>query len=285
MRGKQITVGDIFIDSGAAARGQLGPAPAPGKTVVLNSRQLAAIARAYGLAWKPNSRGQVLVISSAMRFVEKQEVTKTIARELVHLDVPGEIRVTMTGRASFPRILVAIDAPGPQLTQLEFDRPTGRLRAAFTITGQNKEFHFQGRLETTVEIPVVTRTMRPGETVSDADVNWQKIQLSGLPADLILQSADLSGMSVRRSLRAGKPIRERDLRKPILVRKGRQVVMQIVLPGMKLSSGGRALNDAAKGESVQIMNTRSKRIIEGIVTGPNKVIIPMRRQVAVATAR
>lgn len=285
VHGRQITVGDIFSDTGTARRGQIGPAPAPGKTVVFNSRQLAAIARAYGLAWKPKNRSQVVVISSAMRFVEKREVTNAIVHELTRLDVPGKIRVELTGRASFPRILVPNDAPGPRLTQIEFDRQTGRLYATVAVSGRDNEFRFQGRAETTVEIPVVTRTFKRGETVSDADIDWQKVQLSGIPSDLIMQSAELSGMSVRRTLRAGKPIRDRDLRKPILVRKGRPVVMQLVLPGMKLRGSGRALADAAKGETVQIMNTRSKRIVEGVVTGPDKVIIQMRRQVAVAAAR
>jgi flagella basal body P-ring formation protein FlgA len=285
VRGKQITVGDIFRDAGTAARAQLGPAPAPGKTVVYNSRRLVAIARAYGLTWKPSQGGQVVVISSALRFLEKREVTNTIAHELTRLDFPGQIRVELTGRARFPRILVPIDAPGPRLTQIEFDRQTGRLYAAITVTGRDNEIRFRGRAQLTVELPVVTRTIRRGETVADADIDWRTVQLSGMPPDLIMQSADLTGMSVRRTLRAGKPIRGRDLRTPILVRKGRSVVMQLIMPGMKLSGSGRALADAAKGETVQIMNTRSKRIVEGIVTGPDKVIIPMRRQVAVAAAR
>jgi flagella basal body P-ring formation protein FlgA len=285
VKGGQITVGDVFSGSGTAARGQLGPAPAPGQTVVYNARHLAAIARAYGLDWEPKNRGQVLVITSALRVLEKHEITDIIADELKKLDVPGEIRVELTGRNAVPRLLVYKDAPAARVNQIEFDRHTGRIHASLVLPGHSNEIRFQGRAEIAVEVPVVTRTIRRGETVAENDVDWLMVRMTGLPTGLVMSDEDLVGMSARRTLRPGKAIRDRELRTPILVRKGQQVVMELNMPGMKLSGSGRALGDAAKGETVQIMNTRSKRTVEGVVIGPDKVVIPMRRQVAVATAK
>jgi flagella basal body P-ring formation protein FlgA len=52
------------------------------------------------------------------------------------------------------------------------------------------------------------------------------------------------------------------------VRRGEPVMLVYEAPGMSLSMRARALEDAAVGQSVRLLNTASNRTIDAIVTGP-----------------
>ena len=70
---------------------------------------------------------------------------------------------------------------------------------------------------------------------------------------------------------AGKPLMNGDVRAPRLVTKGSLVTMVLKTPHMVLTSKGKALGHAAKGETVKVMNTQSKTVIEGEVTATGMV--------------
>jgi flagella basal body P-ring formation protein FlgA len=63
---------------------------------------------------------------------------------------------------------------------------------------------------------------------------------------------------------------------PKVVRRGELVTMIYATKGMALSARGRALADAAVGEPVTVLNEQSKRIVEGVAVGPDKVEIGLR---------
>jgi flagella basal body P-ring formation protein FlgA len=49
--GPSATLGDFFVDAGAAASRAVGPAPGPGRTATYSPRVVEAAARAAGLQW------------------------------------------------------------------------------------------------------------------------------------------------------------------------------------------------------------------------------------------
>ncbi|MBL8537724.1 MAG: flagellar basal body P-ring formation protein FlgA [Hyphomonadaceae bacterium] len=52
------------------------------------------------------------------------------------------------------------------------------------------------------------------------------------------------------------------------VRRGDSVTLTYAAPGLSLSMRARALDDAAVGQSVRLLNTASNRTIDAVVTGP-----------------
>ena len=81
----------------------------------------------------------------------------------------------------------------------------------------------------------------------------------------------LIGQEVRRGGNAGQPLRIGDLRAPILVSKNSTVTMQLQTANMRLSSKGRAMDDASMGDAVRIMNLQSKTVVEATVIGASTV--------------
>jgi flagella basal body P-ring formation protein FlgA len=53
---------------------------------------------------------------------------------------------------------------------------------------------------------------------------------------------------------------------------------------MSLVLQGQALKDASVGETVQVLNTQSKKTIEAVVSGPGKALVGPRAQALKARA-
>ena len=46
-----------------------------------------------------------------------------------------------------------------------------------------------------------------------------------------------------------------------------------VKPGLTLSARGKAMSDGAEGSVVSVLNEQSRRVIQGVVTGPGLVAV------------
>ena len=57
-----LRLGDVFEGAGPRAGLSIGASPAPGRRLVLEVPQLAAIARLHGLGWRPSSPHERVVV-------------------------------------------------------------------------------------------------------------------------------------------------------------------------------------------------------------------------------
>jgi flagella basal body P-ring formation protein FlgA len=57
------------------------------------------------------------------------------------------------------------------------------------------------------------------------------------------------------------------------IKRGDTVVMVYVAPGLQLTARGKALTDAAVGQTVRLTNLQSNRTVEAVVTGPGTVAV------------
>ena len=90
----------------------------------------------------------------------------------------------------------------------------------------------------------------------------------------VIDLSEIVGRTPRRPLRAGTPIRRSDVRAPIVVAKDSIVTLELRTGRMTLSAKVKATQDGAKGQTIRLLNTRSKRVIEGVVVGPRRVVVP-----------
>ena len=77
---------------------------------------------------------------------------------------------------------------------------------------------------------------------------------------------------IRYGIAAGQVLRENMLRAPYSVKQGQSVQLSVQGQGFSISSSGVALNNAAKGEPVQI-RTSTGRVISGVAGTEGIVII------------
>lgn len=108
-------------------------------------------------------------------------------------------------------------------------------------------------------------TARPlvrGEPLTDQDVAGQRADLTQLPAGVLTDRSQAVGRIANASVAAGLPLRTEMLRGAYVVTQGQDVRIVFSGDGFKVSSEGRALGNAALGETVQV-RAASGKVVKG----------------------
>jgi flagella basal body P-ring formation protein FlgA len=122
-----------------------------------------------------------------------------------------------------------------------------------------------------VDVLTYARNIAAGETVAPEDLVWGKA--AAAPFDSPRDPDALIGFAARRPLRAGAAAASRDVAAPQIVKAGDLITVSFEADGVSLSLQGKALTAAGLGESLNVENTQSKKVIQAVVTGPGLAVV------------
>jgi len=86
---------------------------------------------------------------------------------------------------------------------------------------------------------------------------------------------EVQGMVAKQSIRTGSVIRPRQLKAPLLIKRGDNVVIVASNPNISVKMMGTALMDGRYGEQISIKNNQSHRIVRAKVTQSGYVSVIM----------
>ncbi len=273
---EDVRLGDIFTGADVTAGIIIGRAPTPGRKQTLGFHRLKSLARTHGLDWKPAGRHTRTVITRAARLIDRDEIEIALRHALTRQGLPKNHQIELFNREI--RLYAAVDATDPyEIRNARFDAVTGRFTASLMVT-DNSEVRrivgLNGRTYTVVELPVLNRHMRAGDVIRRGDIKWIAVRSNAADRNAISDIAEIVGQTPRRQLRAGTPIRRGEVRPPVIVAKGTIVTLELRTRRMTLIARVKAAEDGAKGQTIRLLNTRSKRTVEGVVVGPGRVVVP-----------
>src|SRR5277367_3048531 len=90
LHGPHVKLSDLFDDAGGNGARVLGPGPAPGGRIVVESAQLAAIARQFSVDWHPTSSADRAVLDWPGRPLPRAAVMAALQEALAASGVPPE---------------------------------------------------------------------------------------------------------------------------------------------------------------------------------------------------
>lgn len=122
-----------------------------------------------------------------------------------------------------------------------------------------------------VDVLTYARNIAAGEPIAPEDLVWGKA--AAAPLDSPRDPDALIGLSARRPLRAGAAAQARDVAAPQVVKSGEIITVSFQAEGVSLSLQGKALSGAGVGETLNVENTQSKKIIQAIATGPGQAAV------------
>ncbi|MFT3811630.1 MAG: flagellar basal body P-ring formation chaperone FlgA [Micropepsaceae bacterium] len=184
---------------------------------------------------------------------------------LIAKGAPEDGAVALVGRV--PR---GLDGDTLDVAKIEYSESTGRFVVQARLAS-GRLYGLQGKVEDGMDVPVLTRAMKSGEVVSGDDVQFVRMAASRVPRGSVSDADKLVGFSAKRQLRAGIPLRESDVQKPLVIRKGDAVTMVFRAPGIELTSRGRAMTDGGVGDTVAVVNAQSLKQIDAVVLGAGTV--------------
>lgn len=276
VHGDTVRLRDIFDDAGTKADTVLFRAPAPGQSVVLPSRWLHKVARSYGVDWQPLPGLTESRVERSSNRVGPDRIADALKRALERrTGTAGQIDVTLDNPGL--EINLPVQQPADVIVKsLHFDPRSNRFAAVIMAPDDRPDavsMQVAGRVHPLVAVPVLANRLRRGDIVGRKDLEIQMRRADALDRNAITSADRIVGMSARHTLRGGAPVGVNDIREPQLVSRGSLVLMTYRTANMSITAHGTARDNGTKGDTVRVRNSNSGKIIEAVVTGPDRVSV------------
>lgn len=275
-------VADLPEDASERLRDlELGNAPWPGHRRRV-SRELVEMRMAAGF---PQNRYRVAgaeqcTVGVATERVGKRELL-TAARRFLRGQYSGAADVSITCIGEPEPVLVEAGDGEVSIESGIRDRRRGRgeltvgldiVRSGSVLEQASARFHVSLRREVLVATRRIPRGKSPGRDTVRTDTR-DVARISGTP---LTSRDDLENSKTVRAISAGQVVTRdmlKDRKNPVVVRANERVRLVARGGGLRVSTVGRALSTARKGETVTAENAKTGRRVSGVAAGDGRVVI------------
>lgn len=271
-----LTLSDLFdgVPEGKADY-VLGAAPAAGQNMVIDARTLLRVALALDLSWRPQSNLDQITVRREATVIDTQRIKSEISETLKAEGLDGKFHIVFN--TENPEIIMPSNKPETfDITNFNFDATRNVFQARILAPSKESPFselRLSGHIERLIPVPVLKDTIRQGEVIRASDILWVDMRDRDVQHDIMLSDKDLVGMTPRRMIMAGKPVRSPDISLPQVIKRGDTVTIMYRTGPILLTAEGKALENGSKDDIIRVVNTDSSRPVEGIVTAEGTILI------------
>jgi flagella basal body P-ring formation protein FlgA len=277
--GELVRIGDLIENAGDAANIAVFRAPDLGNTGSVPVQRIVDAVRAHDV-FAVNTHGMKdITVTRASRAIDNKDIEERIAAAIAAQYRVGDARNL---GITFDRNVSSIQAePGIAaeltVTRLTYDPRSGRFDITLDLPGSHAvrrgSLRFTGIAMETFETAILTRQVARGDVLRANDVVIERRPKRDVAGDNVADLAAAVGKAARQPLRAGHSLRGADLMKPELVARSQPITLIFHAPGISLTVRGTAVEAGTEGDVINVVNSQSKRQIQGVVTGPGEVTI------------
>ncbi|SFO65992.1 flagella basal body P-ring formation protein FlgA [Bradyrhizobium sp. Ghvi] len=273
-----VRVGDLIDNAGSAALIPVYRSPDLGTTGALPVGQVLSVLRAKQVIGVMTGDIKEVQVTRLARTIASKDLENAVASALERrfgLGDAANIAVTFDRGLSDMR-LDASNTGALQPVATRYDARGGRFDIAFEISNDSNpvptKLRLTGTAIETVEVAVLTRDIERSEMLKSSDVAQERRPKADVTGEPALRERAV-GMQLRRAMRAGTPIRVADIAKPEFVSRDQSVTVIYQVPGIYLTTRGKAIESGAEGDTVSVLNLQTKRTLTGVVTGRGQVTV------------
>lgn len=288
-----VRIGDFVDNAGPAAGIAIFRAPDPGTTGLVPTERILGALRAHHVIGVDTRELVEVAVTRTTRVVPVKEIEERVAQALARQNGLGDAKDLAITFDRDPRALQLDPTNRNEMRQVYagYNPRTTRFDTVFEIPrdfgNAPLRLRFTGTVIETVETAIVTRAVERGEVLKASDVVTRRIAKAEAGVEPASRDRAI-GMAAKRLLRANQPLRASDIARPDFVTRDQYVTIVYEMPGIFLTTRGKALESGAEGDVVNVLNPQSKRTVQGVVTGPGQVTVntvePIAPRVAAAQA-
>ncbi|GLQ57328.1 flagellar basal body P-ring formation chaperone FlgA [Devosia nitrariae] len=257
-----VTAGDMFEGAGALADKPLFRAPRPGTVGTVALNDVAAAAARIGLTDYSTAGLTDVRVARAGVTVGSADFIGLIQSDLA---ARGVLSDGMSVAVTFSRDLaplVAAATPEPvRLLALRHVPGRSAFSARFAVAGVDKPIEVAGTAELMIEMPHLAGSLPEGAVLGPDDIEMRPVPLRQADAMGYSSPNLLVGKALKRQSRQGMVLGPSDVAEPQVVGRNDMVTIYYRSGPMTLTVRGQALNAAAQGEPVEVLNLMSRRVI------------------------
>ena len=121
------------------------------------------------------------------------------------------------------------------------------------------------------DVLTYTHNMTAGEIIQPGDLIWSKT--AGEPVDAPPGVDAVVGMAARRPVREGDAVQGHDLTPALVIKAGETVMVTYADDGVTLTLEAKAMANAAVGDTINVQNTASRKVIEAVAIGAGQAVV------------
>jgi flagella basal body P-ring formation protein FlgA len=273
-----VRIGDMVENAGSTAQIAIYRSPDLGTTGTLPTTQVLSALQAHQVIGVLTRGIKSVTVTRLARTIERKEIESRLAHALEHRGgLGGADNLNLTFDRELQDIRLDVSNNGDlQPVQVRLEPRSGRFEATFEISNDvsnaRTRLRFTGVAIDTIEAAILTRNVDRGDVLKDPDVAIERRPKAEVGGDATAP-AKIAGMQMRKSLRAGQPVKVADLAKPDLVQRDENVTLVYETAGIHLTISGKAVDSGAEGDTINVLNLQSKRTVSGVVVGRRQVAI------------
>jgi flagella basal body P-ring formation protein FlgA len=278
-----VRLGDLFEQPLSMGDSPVAQAPLPGQTIVLDNRFLRSLIRAYSLDWAPASKYQRILVARAAQKIDPNQVNQQVKDALRdYLGTDKEVEIAFD--VGDTNLVLPTNVPATLAVQdIRFDPTSQRFAVQLVVPATGPALinrQVAGSVYETVQLPVLARSVAPGEVIQLSDLDWMAVRIDHVAANAVTDPKQLVGMTARRPLRSNQMLRMNDVAMAPTIHRGSMITLLVQTENMTLTAQGRALEDAAIGQPIRVVNPMSNKTLTGVVKDPTTVTIPLASAMA-----
>lgn len=259
-----VTVGDMFDDAGSLTELALFRAPAPGTTGMVDLNAVTHAAKLVGLTEFENVGIARVRVSRAATIIDTATLSDLVTADLRSRGIIGHDVVPQLDfdKSDLSFNAEAVDEPVKLMT-VRYTPGNGLFVARFQIAGTDLPVEVTGRVDMMIEAPHLIAPRPAGTVLTPSDIEMKLVPLKFAETTGIVSLDQLVGKQLDRAGRGGLMLRAGDVSEPQVIARNQMVTVYLRSGPMTLTVKGQAMNNAAAGQPVQVLNAASKKILSG----------------------
>jgi len=272
--GDLVRIGDLVDNAGIVASVPIFRSPDLGSTGSVPAEAVIEAVRAHALVGLDPGNVRDVVVTRATRTINTDEIKQSIAAALAAQYALGPAEdVTVTfDRMPRPILVEPSVKGGPRVVRLNYDAGSTRFYASVDLPRQ-RALWVTGHAQPMAAVVTLAHPVARGDVLKQADLTIERRPRRQTGRDVITDREQAIGLATRNSLQTGSVLRAVDLMKPEVVRRNEGVTLIYQAPGISLTVRGKAATSGAVGDMISVRNEQSKRTVQGVVSGPGRVVV------------
>jgi flagella basal body P-ring formation protein FlgA len=272
-----VHIGDLVENAGPVADVPIFRAPDLGTTGAVATDRIVDAIRTHQLIGIDTRGIAEVIVTRASRPISAQEISASIAHALAGQYGFGTAHNIMVNFDRDVRTLqVEPDAVGAlQVTAISYDPRTTRFDVTFDLPSsvelRRQAARYTGTALATVDAVAVERTIEHGEVLKASDLTT--VRRPKTEGTALSDLNAVVGLAARHQLHPGQPLSTADVMKPEIVVRNDTVTIVYQVPGVTLTLRGQAQDNGALGDTIAVLNVDSKRVVQAVISGPDRVTI------------
>lgn len=288
VRDVNVRLSDVFTDVSQDNDKDVFAAPMPGQSKNISTAELWRIAEVNGIQWAKPQVNKRIRITRDGNPVDLDILTTLLSDEVRNLGISDNVQLSIYGLGKNLYLPVNSDESDIEINNLIISSNRNRYRAKLLWPlgdGSYQEIECNGTIELVRLLPVLNRTILPGEIITKRDVSWVNMSIKKITGNTIQSEENVIGYTPKRALVANRMVRNSDVEALQFVKKGSQVTITFISGSLRMNTIGKALQHGAMGDPVRVLNMGSNKTIIAQVTGLGQVEIVHRGNTRQLAAR